>query len=1041
MSSVSTEDRLGELLLRWDEFRREGRDVCAGELCADCPELADELQRRIAVVRGLEPVLDIEPSQLVATPRDGDPGGSGSDRQLPDDLRTTAVYRPQRYHGHGGLGEVLAAHQEELDRMVALKRIRPDRLHETARRRFLREATITARLQHPGIVPIYGLGQDRDGPFYTMRFIEGQTLQEAIDAFHADEASGRDSGRRALKFRGLIQQFIAVCNTIAYAHDQGVIHRDLKPANIMLGPYGETLVMDWGLAKRLGTDDTDGEVEGNAPSPGLSVDALTATGAVLGTPQYMSPEQARGEPAGPASDLFSLGLVLYGILTGRSPYPEAVLWGGNLQGAVCEAALVPPHRRDPALPGALEAICLKALEARPEERYPSARAFADDLSKWLADEPVSAWREPLSSRVWRWVRKHRTLATTAAALAVFGLFVLSIAYRREARYSANLSHANTEIRRQNIALDAANTALTAADHESERWLGEAFQAIEDYYTAVGASVLRERPDLADLRRRLLEKPRAFYERLTAEYATASSEDERASFRLAKGHFSLGHILHILGEYEQARNQDQSALNLLEAMIARHPDVSDYRGGLARTYNNLGNVLNDIGRPAEAAAAYTQAIVLQEVLVASQPDIPDYRATLAGFHNNLGRVLQETDRLAEAREAFEKGVAAFEVLVTRRPDVPNYRASLALVRNNLGNLLISTGRLSQAEELYTKAIAGYEGLLASQPDVADYQAGLGRAIHNLGRVFEETGRPSKAEGAYTKAIAGLEMLVARQPDVPTYRDNLAGFYTNLGNVLHQIGRAADAAGSHAKAVEGYEALAARWPDLQDYRANLAGAYSNFGRALAGMGRLADADEVFKKALVRFEVLAGQQPQRLVFRSGVGLTLHNLGETAADRGQHEAAVARFREAIGHQRPLVDSRPEVSQFRRYLGGHYESLAVSLRTLGRVDEAADATRERVKLWPGNANKLYDAACAFALCVPIGHNVSHKHSLAEEAMATLRSAISAGYANGARMNRDPDLVPLHEREDFRRLVLDLMDRAMPADPFGPSWRTSSSGR
>jgi serine/threonine protein kinase len=426
MSSVPTEDRLRELLLRWDELRQEGRDLSAVELCADCPELIDELlRRRIAGGRGLGPILDVEPTRPVATPEDGSPGGRGPDRRLPDDLRAAAEYRPQRFHAQGGLGEVLAARQVELDRTVALKRIRPDKLHEAARRRFLREAAITARLQHPGIVPIYALGRDDDGPFYTMPLIEGQTLQEAIDAFHGDESLRRDPGRRALGFRGLLQRFIAVCNTMAYAHDQGVIHRDLKPSNIMLGPYGETLVMDWGLAKRLGADD-GGEADGDAPSPSPWPDALTATGAVLGTPQYMSPEQARGEPAGPAGDVFSLGLVLYAILTGKSPYAYAVLQGGDIQRAAREAAVVPPRRRDPGLPGALEAICLKALAARPESRYPTARALADDLSRWLADEPVAAYRDSLITRLARWVRRNSHLVIASAVFTMTAIVALSL---------------------------------------------------------------------------------------------------------------------------------------------------------------------------------------------------------------------------------------------------------------------------------------------------------------------------------------------------------------------------------------------------------------------------------------------------------------------------------------------------------------------------------------------------------------------------------------------------------------------------------------
>src|SRR5262249_43533239 len=155
--------------------------------------------------------------------------------------------------------------------------------------RFLREAALTARLQHPGIVPIYGLGEDDAGPFYTMPFIRGRTLQEAINAFHGDAALGRDPGRRRLRFRELLQRLVAACSTVAYAHDQQVVHRDLKPSNLMLGPYGETLVLDWGLAKRLGGDGpaAEAEAEGVAPSPGASSEAVTATGEVVGTPQYM----------------------------------------------------------------------------------------------------------------------------------------------------------------------------------------------------------------------------------------------------------------------------------------------------------------------------------------------------------------------------------------------------------------------------------------------------------------------------------------------------------------------------------------------------------------------------------------------------------------------------------------------------------------------------------------------------------------------------------------------------------------------------------
>jgi formylglycine-generating enzyme required for sulfatase activity/serine/threonine protein kinase len=418
---------LGELVALERELRRRRGERPATQeyldrFAGDAPVVAAALQETTTAYQG-----GADLPALVAIAGDCEADGDGGKRTLPEALRAAAVYRPRRHHAQGGLGEVLAAHQEELDRTVALKRIRPDQLHDAARRRFLREAAITARLQHPGIVPIYGLGQDDDGPFYTMPLIAGRTLQEAIDAFHGDESLQRDHGRRAIGFRGLLQQFIVVCETMAYAHDQGVIHRDLKPSNIMLGPYGETLVLDWGLARRLGADDPTPEGERDAPSPSPRPDDLTATGDVLGTPQFMSPEQARGEPATPASDIFCLGLILYAILTGRRPYQGRTL--GEVLEKVRRCEFRAPRQVKPGLSRALEAVCLKAMAARPEQRYATALELAADIRRWLADEPVSAWREPLARRARRWLQRHRTAAAAVLSGLLVAAAALGVMYR------------------------------------------------------------------------------------------------------------------------------------------------------------------------------------------------------------------------------------------------------------------------------------------------------------------------------------------------------------------------------------------------------------------------------------------------------------------------------------------------------------------------------------------------------------------------------------------------------------------------------------
>jgi WD40 repeat protein/serine/threonine protein kinase len=336
-----------------------------------------------------------------------------------------------RPHAKGGLGQVSVAFDSELNREVALKELRPERAADPdSRARFLLEAEVTGRLEHPGVVPVYGLGSDAQGrPFYAMRFVKGQNLKEAIDRFHAAEKSdGSDSRQWNLALRQLLNRFIAVCNVIAYAHSRGVIHRDLKPANILLGPYGETLVVDWGLAKVVGRGEEAaraGAVEVTMqPASGSSE---TLPGTALGTPAYMSPEQAEGrlERVGPLSDIYSLGATLYCLLTGKPPIDEGDV--GAALGRVQRGEFPPPRAVQPSIPQGLEAISLKALALKPEGRYPSARALADEIEHWLADEPVSVYREPITVRLTRWGRRHRTLATSIGVLLIATVVGLAIA--------------------------------------------------------------------------------------------------------------------------------------------------------------------------------------------------------------------------------------------------------------------------------------------------------------------------------------------------------------------------------------------------------------------------------------------------------------------------------------------------------------------------------------------------------------------------------------------------------------------------------------
>ncbi|HEV3083952.1 MAG TPA: serine/threonine-protein kinase, partial [Gemmataceae bacterium] len=285
--------------------------------------------------RDLEQIADADVQASLAPLASGDSSARVGDRdplsvtftqpppEAPDQGARFRILRP---HAAGGLGQVSVALDQELNREVALKEIKEQHSHDPeARARFLLEAEITGALEHPGIVPVYSLGTYGDGrPFYAMRFIQGDSLKDGIQQFHlsghAGEASGPAPDFHGLAFRKLLGRFVDVCNAIAYAHSRGVLHRDLKPGNIMLGKYGETLVVDWGLAKPLGSSQPSEEFAERTLRP--TGTGATPTQGAVGTPAYMSPEQVLGRPdqVGPASDVYSLGATLYQLLTGQAPY-------------------------------------------------------------------------------------------------------------------------------------------------------------------------------------------------------------------------------------------------------------------------------------------------------------------------------------------------------------------------------------------------------------------------------------------------------------------------------------------------------------------------------------------------------------------------------------------------------------------------------------------------------------------------------------------------------------------------------------------------
>lgn len=394
-------------------------------------------------------------------------------------VKPTDRYQLKEMVGQGGLGRVVLAHDRELDRPVAIKEL----LRRTPSnvQRFRREALVTARLQHPAIVPIHDVGRWPNGaPFYAMKLVEGEDLSARI-------ASATGLADRL----ALLPKLITVCEAMAYAHAQRIIHRDLKPSNVVVGEFGEAMIVDWGLAKDLdaaeSSEASDGEVYREAAH-----DDLTRAGDVLGTPAYMSPEQARGEPVDARTDVYALGAMLYHLLVGRAPYAESsseVTAAGYPRPGVRSVIAAPPPPLAELVPDApleLLAIVEKAMARSAADRYPTALELAAELQRYAAGQLVAAHRYSLAQLLRRWARKHRAALVVAALAAcaslVVGAFAVAriVAAERTAqserglavaeRARADAARAAAESERNGLLILQAERALASDPTEALRWI-------------------------------------------------------------------------------------------------------------------------------------------------------------------------------------------------------------------------------------------------------------------------------------------------------------------------------------------------------------------------------------------------------------------------------------------------------------------------------------------------------------------------------------------------------------------------------------------
>jgi eukaryotic-like serine/threonine-protein kinase len=815
-------------------------------------------------------------------------------------------FRPVRQYASGGIGLVWVAQDNELQREVALKVIQP-RFSTRAdqRARFLLEAEITGKLEHPGIVPVYSLGRDAEGrPYYAMRFIRGESLAAAIRRFHkrrGEETNG--AGKTApptwgVEFRQLLGSFLDVCDTIDYAHSRGVLHRDLKPSNIMLGPYGETLVVDWGLAKVIGETDApqgpaDAEFEPNLAGTLTAPSGETVPGTAMGTPSYMSPEQAAGQidQIGPASDVYSLGATLYELVTGKMAFPGDKM--AELLEKVRKGEFPPPRSIERTIPPALEAICLKAMALGPTDRFPSARALAGDIEHWLADEPVSAYPERPLERMARWLRQHRTWTIAAVAGLVGICLVTSIAL---------------------FVVDGARRSEADARREAQTNFIMAQDAVNDYLINVSENTLFQEQDSLDMRKlrhQLLSSALDYYRR----FVNQRSKDPALRKELANAYYRLGKITEEIGSANEAAAAFESALTNLEQLVAAEPKNDELLGELGASYLALGRLEQQkIGDLQAALQSLAQARAILEPLAARQQSVAKYQADLAECLSQTGVVQARLGNSSSALTVLEQARSIFQQLIALAPEQVTYTIRLFEVINNIG--YVHEKRRDYAAELksFQEIRAICETLFDSiklGPKPSWLLNRLAKTDYNIGTLYLKTRELDKALSAFEQSLSFRSQLAAAHPSVTDYQENVGKTNREIGWLLQEIRQFDKSRPYVERSIEIFRQLVQAHPDRADFQSHL-------GLSLNSLGCLHDEARDNAKALVDFQqALAAQEKAANAssevsdYKVYLNIQLQNVGEQYIDLGQIAVGLPYYKRGAQCLRDLHAAYPSSLEY----------------------------------------------------------------------------------------------------------------------------------
>jgi len=858
---------------------KQEHDLAGGATLPAAPRRAgaSDADATIAVGSAVRPDgAEAADETLVSSP------GTGSDSAViragrTDDYQELATIDPARYVigseiARGGMGRIVAARDRRLGRTVAIKELLPGSADLHAR--FEREARITAKLQHPGIVNLLEAGSWPGGePFYVMKLVAGESLDRVV------------AKRTTLELRlELVPNIIAVVDALAYAHSQNVIHRDLKPSNVLIGDFGETVVIDWGLAKDLSSPSLSGEDSVRRTRETAGEPDETLAGSILGTPAYMPAEQALTSAVDERADVYALGALLYHVLAGAPPYIGKS--AAEILHLVAKEPPPPLTSRAPGAPSDLVTIVGKAMARNAKDRYPTARELADDLKNFQTGNLVNAHAYSAWQLIRRWIRRHRT-AVAVASVAVVLLTALGlVSVRRIIREQAATEHERARAENQR---ELAERSRGAAEDLTSFMLGDLREKLQPlgkldllddvatkavaYYDLRGDNLSAAelgkhalaRRHLGDVLRQhkdgdlpgALRQYRASLE-ITQRLASAAPADAQLQRDLAVSHDKVGDVIFAQGDAAAALVEYRAARNLREALVAKDPDKAEWKVELAISHDKIGTVALTQGDAPAALAEYRVSLAITESLAAKDPANVARQRDLAFSHNAVGNVLFKQRDLPAALAQYQKSLAIVEPLAAKDPDNAEWQRALSVSHNKLGNVMFTQKNYVGALYEYRADLVISEALAAKDPSNAGRQADLSVTHNKIGNTLLAQNNASGALAEYEASVAINAALVARDPTNADRQRALSVAHNKAGDAQATSGDKAGALRNYHAAKKIIATLAAKDPTNAELQVDVSVSHQRIGDVRLGQGNKAGAVEEYKAGLEVAQRLLAKEP---------------------------------------------------------------------------------------------------------------------------------------------------------------------------------------